>query len=422
MKGLKAGLSEVVITPPVGVRLSGYADRTGPSTGILDELYAKALVLDNGERRLALVVCDVLGLSRSICEAIRDRVQGRTGIDGSDVLVAATHTHCGPDIDRLPEASLDHLVAQAGGAVWAASRSLREANLGFGEGTCLAGVSRRNPRSPRVPYHLYSYPQGTMDPRVLVMTVRGAQGERLGAVVNYPCHPVTLGWEEMNLSKDFVEYTCAVLKGAWGPDAVPIFLQGCAANVNPRWVYDKPDADPILPPDWPQALEDRLRETRRLGHLLGGEALKAAETNTRYEAAVVLDARRVEVELPARSDLDLSDDAEESRPAGRYPGLRNRLRAQPRGFTTEVQVLRMGDAFLIGLPGEVFVEYQIELRETLAGHRVFVSELAGDSIGYLPTPAAVIEGGYEPTATYAVPEAGAALVQAALRAAREMVR
>ena len=85
-------------------------------------------------------------------------------------------------------------------------------------------------------------------------------------------------------------------------------------------------------------------------------------------------------------------------------------------------MLRVGDALLIGLPGEVFVEYQIELREKLPGHPVFVSELAGDSIGYLPTPAAVKEGGYEPTATYATPEAGSALVTAALNAALEMRR
>jgi hypothetical protein len=261
-----------------------------------------------------------------------------------------------------------------------------------------------------------------MDTKLLVLSVQDGAGLPLGAVVNYACHPVALGWEELNMSKDWVELTCRVLKNAWGARAVPVFLQGCAANINPRWIYDKPDADPILPPDWPEPLADRMREIRRLGNMVGGEALKAASSVMRYEEGAALDARLVEVRLPVRSDLPraMRDSSDESRPQGKYPGLHERLVKTPREIVTDIQVLRIGEAYLVGLPGEIMIEYQIELREKIASPWVFVSSLSGDSIGYIHTPASVREGGYEPNASYVVPEAGGILVGAVLDAVRSL--
>ena len=77
--GLKAGFAEVVITPPVGCRLAGYSARTLPSTGVLDDLYAKVMVLENGVSKLVLVVCDVLGFSGSIVRSIRGRIESDIG-------------------------------------------------------------------------------------------------------------------------------------------------------------------------------------------------------------------------------------------------------------------------------------------------------------------------------------------------------
>ncbi len=424
MAHFRAGLSELVITPPVGVRLSGYAERTSPSTGVLDDLYCKALVMDDGSRRLVLLVCDVLGLSRSIVAAIRESVRAACGLEARDVMITAIHTHCGPDIDLLPETAVDHLVAQVAGAARAAAGALADATVGWGAAECLTGVSRRYPRAPQAPYFLYSDPEGAMDPRVLVLSVQDRAGAPLGAVVNYACHPVTLGWTELNMSKDYVEFTCQVLKGAWGRRAVPVFLQGCAGNINPRWVYDRPDLDPAPEPSWPEGLSDRLRETRRLGYMLGGAALAAASSIMKSEEALSLDARLVEVRLPVRPDLprDLAEGREESRPGGKYPALHQRLRASPRELVTDVQVLRVGRAYVVGLPGEVFVEYQQELQEKIDSPCVLVSELSGDSISYVPTAAAVREGGYEPMVCAVTPEAGGILVRAVLQAVRDMTR
>jgi hypothetical protein len=258
-----------------------------------------------------------------------------------------------------------------------------------------------------------------MDRRVLMLVLRSSTGREIGGVVNYPCHAVTLGWKELGISKDFIEYTCRVLKGAWGPASVPMYLQGCAANINPRWIYDRPEQHPMPPPDWPDSLDERLHETRRLGYGLGGEALAAASTITRYEPDAELDSRLLEVRLPLRPKLPDYLTESVSSPS-KYPDLRSRLREEPGSLATELQVFRIGDAYIVGLPGEVFVEYQLELRSSIDSPAVLVSELAGDSIGYVPTPAALEEGGYEPTVCSVSPEAGALLVASALDAVRSM--
>jgi len=94
---LRAGAAKVNITPPVGIPLSGYTARKDVSQGIHDELYAKALVLDNGERILAIITTGLLGFYEDFVDKIRGLIKERTGIDKDDILVSATHTHSAPD-------------------------------------------------------------------------------------------------------------------------------------------------------------------------------------------------------------------------------------------------------------------------------------------------------------------------------------
>ena len=421
-KRLKAGFAEVVITPPVGCRLAGYADRTTSSTGILDELYAKAMVLESGGAKLVLVVCDLLGLSRSITAAIRRRIGTDLGIDARNIMVTTTHTHCGPDLTRLDDTQIDYLISQVTGSVRYAAGDLTEAEIGFASGSCMTGVNRRNPDAHRSPYFLYSHPDGHMDTTVMVMSVRDLNGRVLGTLVNYACHPVVLGSEELNMSKDFIHFTCELLKNAFGEDTVPMYLQGCCGNVNPRWIYDDATKRPVPPARFPESLAERLAETRRLGYILGGEALKTAASITRYVSEVDLGAAVRTLTLPVRKDLP-EHLWERVPPAERashtkYSWLADEIAKSASTVFTEVQTCRIGEAMLVGLPGEVFVEYQQELRQKIDSPFVFVSELANDCVDYIPTPEAFIEGGYEPTDAYFAPEAGSLMIEKVLESMR----
>ena len=421
MGSLKAGLARGVITPPVGVRLSGYADRIQPSIGILDDLWARGLVLDDGEERAALVVCDLIGLGRDIVNDARRRIRNLAGIKEENVMITSTHTHTGPDLEFVEEAWIENLKSQIAGVVYAASNCLREARVGAAKGQCLVGSNRRNPNSPYSPYFLYSWPEGPIDPTVLVLRIEDASGRVMGTLVNYACHPVTLGPRELRISRDFPGYALQILEYAWGQDIVAVFMNGCCGNVNPRWIWDRPDLSPPPRRVMPESLEERLKETRRLGHILGAESLKAAESIIDLTSEAKLKVKRMEVSLPVRKDipermLKRIEDAKPGQP--RYEYCQRILRGED--IVTEVQAMALDDVAIVGVPGEVFVESQMEIRRCSPYEYTFVSELANDSIGYLPVAKAYEEGGYEPTATVVAPDAGAKLTKTAISLLKEL--
>ncbi|MEM2788648.1 MAG: neutral/alkaline non-lysosomal ceramidase N-terminal domain-containing protein [Candidatus Bathyarchaeia archaeon] len=415
------GLSKVTITPPIGVRLSGYADRIQPSIGILDDLYARALVIDDGEERAAIVICDLLGLTNSLVKDIRSRVRELTGIEDENIMVTATHTHCGPDLRFAGEAYIESLKSQVAGAVYAACNNMREVRIGVGRGECFVGCNRRNPKSPYGPYYLYSWPEGPMDPTVLVLRIEDLSGRILGILINYSCHPVTLGPRELRISRDYPGYALEVLEKIFGRDIVAIFMNGFCGNINPNWIWDKPELSPPPPRSFPESLEERLKETRRLGHILGAEALKVAESITNFISETRLKVKRKELSLPVRKDIPerMLKFIRESKPNQlNYERYQKILKGED--ILTEVQAIAINDIAIVGCPGEVFVEFQLEIRRRSPYKYTFLSELANDSIGYLPVASAYDEGGYEPTATVLAREAGEKLTKAAIELLMEI--
>ncbi|MDP6777575.1 MAG: neutral/alkaline non-lysosomal ceramidase N-terminal domain-containing protein, partial [Candidatus Latescibacteria bacterium] len=414
MGALQAGMAKTVITPPVGTQLAGYAGRTDPSTGVFDDLYAKALVLDDGENRLALVVCDLIGFGREMVAEIREAVTEQTGIPAEHTMITCTHTHCGPNIRDAGTEYVTGLKSYIAGAASAAADRLVPAKIGVGVGKCYMASNRRHPDSPSGVYNLYRYPEGTMDPTVMVLRAEDLDGNILGAVTNYAAHPVGWGHRELMISRDFPGFALSVLEKAWGPEAVAVFLQGCCGNLNLNWKWDRPDLSPMPRRDFPEEVEPRLRELRRLGHMLGGESLNVAESIMDLTVEASLSGKRRDVVLPVRGDLpekmaERVEAIREKLAAGETPDRRTAYHDIAEGkttITTEVQVLRIGEHYVVGLPSEVFVEYQMEVRERVDAPFTFVSELANDTISYVPTPAAYEEGGYEERSTFLAPEAG----------------
>ena len=106
----RVGAAAVPINPPLGIALAGYYHERG-SEGVLDDIFAKATVLDDGRTRAAIVVCDLISMPKWIVAEARQIIESQTGIPGINVLIAATHTHTAPELvrdwsrddsDRLP--------------------------------------------------------------------------------------------------------------------------------------------------------------------------------------------------------------------------------------------------------------------------------------------------------------------------------
>src|SRR5689334_21184492 len=190
MGELKAGAARVCITPPVGVDLAGYSGRAGGSTGVHDELYGKALVLDDGSTRLAVVTLDLIGLDADAVGQVRSLVAEQTGIPAANVLIAASHTHSGPmpavaenPYLRLgaygwaPDADWTRtLLKSLAGAVTAAWHARRPAKLGVGRGELSdLAYNRRHFVDGGTP----------IDPDVAVLLVTEEGGRPLAVLYNY---------------------------------------------------------------------------------------------------------------------------------------------------------------------------------------------------------------------------------------------
>ena len=428
MNNIKVGIARTVITPPVGSRLCGYDFRTAPSTGVLDDLYARAIIFDNGQCRQALVVCDLLWVPQDLVRRSRVRIQEVCGLNDSEVMITGIHTHSGPDLDFCPSSTSDDLVEKICGTVFAALQRLTEARIGWAHGSCLAGVSRRLPNAPRAPYNLYTDPHGVFDPTVAVMKIDDLSGKPLGVLFNYACHPVCLGWEDLRISKDFLNFTHDVLEQSEGNDFVSIFLQGCSGNVNPRWQWDRPDLSPVPEPAWPKEASARVAETRRIGQMLGGEVLKTLASITQFATTLELGASSSNVMLPVRTDMPepmkgvlAAHTTGFAKRPGQQDDAFHQAAAGKKEFNTEVQVFRIGDCVLVGLPGEVFVDFQMQLRKKIQAPLVLVSGLANDPIYYVPTAYAYPQVGYEVHVSMLSPQGGQLLADSAVAQSEKLL-
>ncbi len=419
---LRAGVSQIDITPPAGLAMTGYIARLGHAMGAHDPLYAKALVFDDGQRRAALISCDVLAFDRHFVAATRAAIERQTGFPGAHVLIACTHTHAGPatiflrDCGEVDRAWMEELRRRLVAALAAALEDLQPARVGFGRG-CLADRSQNRRQLGDV-----------MDPEVGVLRVDRADGRPLAVALNFACHPTTLGPDNLFYSADYPGYATRQVAAATGAPA--LFLTGAVGDVGPIQVGGHAAAE-------------------ALGGAVADAALAVlSQIECQAEARVAVASEVLELPLlplPSLRELERAADAsrahlQAAETAGEVvlarvhramlgwaedtlAGLR--LNSLARTVAAETQVLRVGGTWLVGVPGELFVELGMAIKRGLQPRSAFICGYANDDIGYLPTRAAYARGGYEINDAYkyygypaaVAPEAGEAVVAAALRLA-----
>ncbi|MEM3019184.1 MAG: neutral/alkaline non-lysosomal ceramidase N-terminal domain-containing protein [Candidatus Bathyarchaeia archaeon] len=421
---LRACVSKVEITPPVGIPLGGFAARTAPSQGLNDGLYAKALVLNDGRTTAILIVADVLTLPSEIVDGVRASVRRNLGVSPTNVMVAATHTHSGPETlgiftsleDPLLRAYMKVLEAHLSGVASMAFNKTAEASFGVGKGRVRIGFNRRKPEGP-------------VDEELGVIRLDGTLGVPKAALVNYSCHPVVLGSENLLISADYPGFMNRTLEGAMGGDFTSIFTNGADGDVNPISCKG-------------YACHGSFRDAQRLGSILAGEAIKVLQESETFHDACIRTSSEVQwivlgeppIAEAERSLKDEEERLEELRRKGapqedlarheailRYY-LRNLelLRKEPKEMKVpiEVQIITINDVALIGVPGELFVEIGLEIKAKSPLKNTFIVGYAGGYVGYMPTRKAFEEGGYEPTRTWwnrTSPEIGDAVKESALR-------
>ncbi|HIE52846.1 MAG TPA: hypothetical protein EYP85_13920 [Armatimonadetes bacterium] len=445
MGEFKAGVAKVNITPPVGFPQAGYGGREKCSETVDDELYAKALVLEDGEQEIALVTTDLVKVPAELTQQVRAGVQETVGLSAEQVLLCASHTHFGPVVEPvyyLPSevmAGFDEnyeqqLARKIVGAVRLAHDRRRQARVAGGQGQAPELVFNRRPKKPDgqvtmswrppPPEEAAGLTWGPTDPTVGVLRVEDENGNLLAALINFACHPVCGVDRLYAISADYPGYAMQVVEQVAG--GICLFALGCAGNVVP--------------------IEREGSARRWIGTALGAEALKVLSwlSGGSRPAPARLSAALTTVELPLKPLPTVEEAQREveekeallrqweatptsveniSNPRGELMRAKYilGLAKQAAGRThlpVEVQVLGIGATLLIGLPGEVFVELGLAIKQHVEAEQVFVVSLSNDCPGYVPTAVAYKEGGYEPEWTPLAPGAGEALVEAAVTLAQ----
>jgi hypothetical protein len=397
MSPIQAGVSRVIITPPVGIYLIGM-ERGENSHGLHDDLYSTAVAVSDGKTELVIISADILFFVPELIEKVRTAASEQTGIPGRNIMFCATHCHSGPapvaDHDRpaLEQAYTANLPYLLTGAIRMAHDNLVPAKIGFGNGQARIGMNRRYTRSDGVTV-IAANPDRPIDEQVGVIRVDTLDGHSLAVLVNYACHSVVLGNGSNVISRDWPGVMYDLVEKVTGGKC--LFLQGAAADINP----------------WPGEPTDRMDLVERLGTEIGAEVVKVwAGIETQPEASLGVQDRPVQVPLEPVSKY-----------AGKAPKLVEwataneitleqfqawlyRMGSRPQktvgegdhqGVMAEMQVFRLGEIAVVAFPAELFVKIGFAIKSRSPIKNTLVAAYSDGCVGYIPLPEDYPLGGYE---------------------------
>ncbi len=425
---MQIGLQITDITPPLGVEMAGHFVRRHASE-VHDPLTAHAMVLSDDNTTIALVGTDLVGMPDQVARSARERIANFTGIPPENMMIWGTHTHAGPVVSGLGlfregdddyTALLPKLLA---GAVASASESTEETStrIGVGKETHISFNRRYRmadgsvQTNPGVGNPAVQASDGPIDPDVGVLYLQ-RRGSVCGALVNFANHLDVLGSGNTWYSADFPYYMRQTLADAYGDGFFGLFGNGACGNINHINVFGR-------------RRQGGYDHARRMGRILAGDVLKTEFESTEVDLCPLW-AESVMVELPLRefSDeqiaefrrvLEETEDLEGQISSGNFERGRAKrsLALVESGITSEdveVQVLGMGPLVIVGIPGEYFVEFGLQIKKRSPADFTFLIELANGYKGYIPTEAAFRAGAYEGSSARYAPEAGQMLADSAI--------
>lgn len=433
---LSLGAAAVVINPPPGIGLAGYYHERG-NEGVLDDILAKATVLDDGQTRAAIVVCDLISMPQWIVVEARQLVQERTGIPGTHVMIAATHAHTAPVLYRawiggapdgsgaqiskdysstLPSLIADAVVAadKKRQAVRVAVAKEHEDDLAYNrrfwmrDGSVGWNPGKLNPQIVRS--------AGPIDPEVGVFFAEtiGPKPSPVLTFVNYAMHPDTTGGTR--ISADYPGALSRALALFKGPEMLTLFANGTCGNINHvdvRWA----------------SAQTSPQEATRLGTVLAAAVCKAYPHLQPLANPGTLRVRSevVKLPLPSLTEAQLEEarlDVRTARDnvAGGFMKLVRAHRVldiaarEGKPQEVEIQVITLGrDVAWVSWPGEIFVELGLSVKAGSPFPNTYNVELANGTIGYIPNKSAYPEGNYEVESARVAEGSGEMLVTSALR-------
>jgi neutral ceramidase len=430
---LMAGAAEVNITPHHSMHLAGYPFVARNSTGVHDPLLSTALYLTDGSTPVIFIGNDVLFTGKATVNRVRKQVAAKTGVPEGNILISATHTHSGPVTVRfvagshdatLPEPDAHYLQQLEAGMVEAACKATQQAvpaRLGVAVADATGiGTNRR-------------HPDGVSDLEVPVLIARSVQtGQPIALMLICNMHPTVLHEDSMVISGDFPGIARQVLQKELMSVPCPVVHHtGASGNQSPRYVTKG----------------NTLAEAERLGRILANAVAKTFD-HIQYTGDITIQTSQHFVELlqkkfPAKADaahhvnvtrnqLERLKQEGKNRQAIRTAEVNwfgavelehlcelsqsNALEmVYENCLPAEIQVIRIGNWHFVAWPGEIFIEYALQVKQQY--RNVYLITLAnGELQGYIVTREAAEQGGYEASNAIFDYRSGDVLVSTTLRA------
>ncbi|MFX0035913.1 MAG: neutral/alkaline non-lysosomal ceramidase N-terminal domain-containing protein [Candidatus Hermodarchaeota archaeon] len=351
------------------VYLAGFGSfGSRPASKVHDDIYARCLILDYDGKTIVFVQLDLIGFMIDQVDLVRQEVENLYGIEADNVIIACTHTHSGPDTLGLwnswypaPGVNwpyMNYIRNQILDCVGNAYLSMEQASIRFAS-TTVPGLMK-NSRDP-----------GRVYPDLEVMKVDNRRGKTIATMINYAGHPEVLWSNNLELTSDYVGYLCNKVEEKLG--GVAVFMNGALGGMI------TPDTD-----------EHTFEKAKEIGHTLAYATIRALKSRRSYAWGIFIPSWKgtfkVEkqiFEVPLEN-LDFfyammggilyRSDPWYKFPYGEFPlGI----------ITTEVNVITIGKAQMITMPGEVLPSIGYRLKEAMTGKFNFQIGLANDELGYI---------------------------------------
>lgn len=419
---LQAGAAALCVTPPEGTSLLGYFMKIGDVKTVHDDLFAKALVLDDGQSRIALVICDMTVIGERTFGRAKKRIEQRIGLPANHVMMACTHTHSACRVPLLESDQdlqyVDQLVEGLAEAVCLAVDNLAPAEVAVGSVNVPEYAFNRRwymkPESiPADPFGLKEdrvrfnpprghadliEPAGPVDPEVSILAVRHTDGQPLALLANYSLHYVG-GFRRAEVSADYFGVFSRKIKELLGaesgkPAFVGMMSNATSGNIGAGVDFRTKGGKKYAP-------YERMEE---VGTKIA-EKVAAAMDGLQYQRTVRVASKETTIEVGVRRPN--SARLAWAREVLATPGLHGHhwsrnyaqealyLSEWPETVSVKLQAFRIGDCLIGAIPSEVFAETGLAIKAAMPTEDAFVVELANQYYGYLPTKEQHNLGGYE---------------------------
>ena len=418
---IKCGFSEVNITPRLGLNMPGYYENR-PAQGVTIPLYARSAVFSDGEKTVGVCALDLLHATREMCLITRKMVLEKAGINADGIMICGLHIHTGAPVEeendrysRAERADILKFCELTAESIISAYNNMEECRIAFGKteetglafnrrfflknGKCETWPGIANPELDRE--------AGPVDPEVDVLKVENTSGKLLGVISGFACHPDSTGGE--NYCADYPGALSECMKKRYGDGIVSLFLNGPSGdithvdyrNIHPirenhfRYMGEKLFEDVSSVVDGleckvPENIGYAVTTLKLKRHYPDDEETERALNVIRaYERGEKLSSRSDDgFEKPTAGDDDMMELA--------FARDIVKLREIGNGTEdTDLRVIRVGDAYFCGFPGENFAQLALDFRKRSIHKNNFLVQLADGCAGYIAPDHVYDEGGYE---------------------------